>query len=503
LALPLALAGCTISQTLRPIDPPNASSTPRDLKPTTPLATTLSPADVPVPAPAVVPPPSSEYPIDLATALRLADAENPTIARARTYILQALAEQLSARSLLVPSLNGGASYHGHNGNLERSSGRITNVSLQSLYVGAGAGVTTTGIPVVPGVNVFCPLTDAWFEPLAAKQRVAVTQAGARATANDILLDVANLHLELLGNQAILDAQKLTESQVFEVVRVTKQYAIAGEGRDSDANRAQAQWRRRRADVQQAEQDVLVTVARLANRLNLDPSVRLKPMGGPLVPLQLISLETPQPQLIDVALKTRPELAARNAAIDEAEFRKKEEIGRPLLPTLWLGYSGGGFGGGSNLSPPLVGRFAGRNDFDANVYWTLLNFGAGNAALIHERDAQLNQAIAERARTINLVRQEVSSALADARAGANEISIRQNELTSAEQGFREDLERSFQNLGRPIEVLNSLELLGNSRLNLIRAIVRYDQSQFRLWVALGSPPPLVDTSVSTNALRGSS
>jgi outer membrane protein TolC len=452
-----------------------------------------SAADVPVPSPAVVPEASSEYPIDLATALRLADNQNPTIGRARTYILEALAQQLTARTLLVPSLNGGVSYHGHNGNVERSSGKILDVSLQSLYLGAGAGLTTAGTPIIPGVNILCALTDAWFEPLAARQRVAVTQAGAQATANEVLLDVAVLHLQLLGNQAILDAQRLTEGQVFEVVRVTREYATAGEGRNADANRAIADWRRRRADVQRAEEELLVTVARLANRLNLDPSVRLKPIGGPLVALDLIPLDSSQTELIQAALRYRPDLTARSAAVEEAEFHKKQEIGRPFLPTLWLGYSGGGFGGGSNLTPPLLGRFGGRDDFDARVYWTLLNFGVGNVALIRDRDARVGQAVADRARTLNRVRDDVSAALADARAGANEIEIRRNELQSAELGFREDLDRSYQNLGRPIEVLNSLDLLGDSRINLIRAIVGYDQAQFRLWVALGSPPPLVGTS----------
>ena len=80
--------------------------------------------NVVVPAPEVIPPPSGEYPIDLATALRLADVANPTINRARTVILEALAQQLTARTLLVPSLNGGASYHGQNGVLQRSSGKI-------------------------------------------------------------------------------------------------------------------------------------------------------------------------------------------------------------------------------------------------------------------------------------------------------------------------------------------------------------------------------------------
>ena len=191
-------------------------------------------------------------------------------------------------------------------------------------------------------------------------------------------------------------------------QLTKDYAEAGEGREADAHRALSQWKRRVALVQKAEEDVAVTAARLANRLNLDPAVRLEPIGGPLVPLTLVPVATPQQDLIQLALRQRPDIAARTAAIGEAEARKKQEIGRPLLPTLWLGFSGGVFGGGSNLVPPLVGNFAGRTDFDVRVYWTFLNLGAGNLALIKERDAQIGQAIAERSRTINRARDEVSA-----------------------------------------------------------------------------------------------
>ena len=187
------------------------------------------------------------------------------------------------------------------------------------------------------------------------------------------------------------------------------------------------------------------------------------------------------------------MGARTAEIGEAEFRVKEEVGRPLLPTLWLGFSGGGFGGGSNLSTPLVGRFAGRTDFDVRLYWTLMNFGAGNMALIRQRQAQVGQAVAERALTINRVRSEVIGAQADARAARHQIDIARRELASSHAGFHEDLDRSRDNIGRPIEVINSLNLLARARVDLIDAMVRYDQAQFRLWVALGSPPPLVETS----------
>jgi outer membrane protein TolC len=85
------------------------------------------------------------------------------------------------------------------------------------------------------------------------------------------------------------------------------------------------------------------------------------------------------------------------------------------------------------------------------------------------------------------------ALAEAKAARNQIGIARQELKSSHEGFHEDLERSRQNLGRPIEVINSLNLLARARAHLIDAIIRYDQAQFRLWVALGTPPPLVETS----------
>jgi outer membrane protein TolC len=446
-----------------------------------------------VPAPPVIPPAAGEYPLDLATALKLADVANPTIGRARTVILEALAGQLAARTLLLPSLNSGGNYHGQNGALQRPTGKIELISEQSLYLGAGAGAVGSGTPAIPGVSILTPLTDAWFEPLAAHQRVDASRSLARATENDILMDVAVLHLELIRHFTLLETDRLSEFQAFQIVQAISEFAITGQGRQADFDRAKAQWRYRRADVQKAEEGVGIATARLARRLNLDPSVQLRPVGGPLVPLDLVALDTSPEQLIQVAIRLRPELAARGAEIGEAEARVKQEIGRPLLPTLWLGFSGGGFGGGSNLNPPLVGRFAGRTDFDVRLYWTLLNFGAGNMALIRQREAEVGQAVAERARTLNRVRSEVIAAQADARAARHQIDVARQELRTSHAGFHEDLPRIRNNLGRPIEVINSLNLLAGSRTNLIDALVRYDQAQFRLWVALGSPPPLVETS----------
>lgn len=445
----------------------------------------------PVPSPTMVPPPAAEYPIDLSTALRLAEVENPTIAAARARILEALAQQTAARAILLPSLNAGASYRINTGNLQRSAGSIINETLQSFYAGGGAITTIAGTMTVPMINFVGMLTEGWFEPLAAHQNVIGSSFTALATNNEILLDVALLHLELLASQEILNAQRLSEKQVYDLAVTITDFAVTGEHRTSDANRAQAVWKLRRAATQRAEEQVAVNAARLANRLNLDPTVRLRPEGATLNPLNLIALDTSTRDLIAYALRNRPELAARAAEVAKAEIHYHEELARPWIPFVFLGFSGGAFGGGSNVVPPSFGHVGGRTDFDIAVNWTLLNMGAGNLALQNRRFARVGEADSRRVAMINQVRREIVSARADALASRQQIEIARKELATADAGFHEDADRSRNNLGRPIEVLNNFDLLAKARVNLIKALLLYNQAQFRLFVALGSPPPLVN------------
>ena len=88
-----------------------------------------------------------------------------------------------------------------------------------------------------------------------------------------------------------------------------------------------------------------------------------------------------------------------------------------------------------------------------------------------------------------IRSEVSAAYADVMATRQQVSLTTRQLASAEAGFREDLERIRNTVGRPIEVVNSLELLNEARVARIRAVTDYNKAEFRLFVHLGSPPPL--------------
>lgn len=89
----------------------------------------------------------------------------------------------------------------------------------------------------------------------------------------------------------------------------------------------------------------------------------------------------------------------------------------------------------------------------------------------------------------MIRREVASSRALVLATRQRVDATRHQLETSEAGFRADLDRLRNTVGRPIELTNSLELLAQARIDHVRAIIDYNQAQLRLFVSLGSPPPL--------------
>ncbi len=102
-------------------------------------------------------------------------------------------------------------------------------------------------------------------------------------------------------------------------------------------------------------------------------------------------------------------------------------------------------------------------------------------------AEAGQAEAERIRVANRIRDEVAEAHALIGARRQQFEIARQRIETSQKAFDEDLRRSRNLEGRPIEVLRSLELLTNARLDLVRTMAAYSQAQLQLYVALGNSP----------------
>ena len=122
-----------------------------------------------------------------------------------------------------------------------------------------------------------------------------------------------------------------------------------------------------------------------------------------------------PELLTIALVQRPELGAQQAAIRQALLALQSAKVLPFSPNVIVGYSGGLFGGGSNVaslpptSAPRFDNFGGREDLDIVLYWSIQNLGVGNRAIIRTADSRLTIAQLERVAVLNDVREQVASA----------------------------------------------------------------------------------------------
>jgi outer membrane protein TolC len=440
----------------------------------------------------VVPAGEQEENIDLATALRLAEVQNPAIAIGRQAIQEALAKQLQAQAMILPHARVGANYHLHNGVLQTSFGLIRHVQSRSFYIGAGSRTLAAETLAFPGIQFLNHLGDPYFERLAARQFVAVTRAQSVAISNIVLLEVAKRYLDLLGAEGDLAALKQSEAEMNLIVQLTANYMATKRGREADARRARTDALLLHSEEQEAEARVAVAAAELARVLHLDPSTRLHTPAKKIAMLPLVDASYTLEQLMDIALRTRPELAAIRAEIARKNIQYRQELWRPLLPTVSIGFSAGGFAGRTNRIDLVPGRrvfgLGARDDFDVIAYWTLLNAGLGNRALQNQRLSERNLAMIEQVRLLNQVRQEVASSQALVLARRQDVDIAELRLAAAIRGFQEDYTRIFGGgPGLPIELLNSMNRLTLARLNFIHTLASYNQAQFQLFVAIGQTP----------------
>lgn len=425
--------------------------------------------------------------IDLDSAFRLAGVRNPEIMLARERVTETVAIRQFAAAQILPNLNGGVNFDTHSGPLQQSSGHVLDVSRSALYVGAGANAIAAGTVNIPGVMWNQNLSQGLFTYLVARQTVRQQQFTSQAVRNQVLLRVALAYTELLRSAGRRAIAIRIRDDAAEIARLTAAFASTGQGRQADADRAATELGKRETDLMVAEGELIMTSARLAQLLNLEPTVQLRPREESVVPMPLVPEPITLQELIAMAALRRPELGAQREMIQIAMLNLRGARILPFSPTTLIGFSSGTFGGGANLQPVRFGNFAGRDDFDVVAYWTLQNMGVGNKVQIDIARSRQRQANYLLMQQLNAVRMEVANGYAQSQVRFAQVGTAERAVRTGIDSFDEDLLRIRNNEGLPIEVLDSLRLLGRARFEYLNAISEYNAAQFELYVALGQPP----------------
>jgi outer membrane protein TolC len=416
-------------------------------------------------------------PIDLPTALQLADTANPTIAFARAQAQEAYYRMREAQVGWLPDLRLGPVYNRHDGQLQTSRGDVLGVSKQNFFTGGGAALSWN-------------TTNLYFGPLVARRLAAARNAAAQTVSRDVQLDVALTYLDLVRFHAALAISQDILGRAEEMLHFARAGEKAGLGKTpADINRALTEVNLRRSELIELRGQAAVVAARLAQLLLLPPAVQLVPAEPPVVPIVLVPLPACIDDLLAVALQNRPELREGRLLSEAADARFRQARISPFIPRLEIGYSGGTFGGGVNEE---MDNFSGRSDGMAQAVWQLNNLGAGDVARARIQRAQREQA--------NYHVQAVQARIgAEVTAAASSVLARQESLASSQEAVRQALEMwrrlqkaTFGMAGPtrqydPLEPLLAEQALAQARVRYLNDVIEFNRWQFRLYWALGQPP----------------
>jgi len=285
------------------------------------------------------------YPLTIDDILFLADAQNPNLAVARERISEAYARVDHAEALWLPSVRAGVNYNHHEGTIQDVAGRVFETNRSSFYGGLGANAVGAASPAVPGLIAQFHLTDAIFQPKIASHQAASREFNAIAARNDILRDASVAYLELLrAEQRVGIAQEALDN-TEELAELTRQYAETGQGLPADFQRMEAEVALRQDQLVARQETVQVASARLAQLLHADPAIIIITGEPSVAPLDILAVDGTAASYVALGLSRRPELHEQQHLVCEAVERLQREKYAPLIPSVLLGMSYGGMGGG--------------------------------------------------------------------------------------------------------------------------------------------------------------
>jgi len=421
--------------------------------------------------------------IDLTTALLLTTGQNPKIQFARARIEESSAQLQRANSLKLPSIRAGVNYNKHLGSIQDVVGDVIETNRSSHYQGFGGNAVGASSPAVPGLVSQFHVADAIFQPRITQRTNCARRSESQATINDSLLATSLAYIDLLRAQQELSVAKDILDQARALERATDEFMRVGSGLASDHDRARTELALRENEILRAEEYTLVSSAKLAQQIRWDSSQQLIPSESQLVPIALVDHELPRQELVSIALQNRPELSEAKHLVGAAVERLKRERNAPLVPSVILGASYGGMGGGRESKPNNYGD---RFDFDAGAYWEVRQLGVGERAIRREAQSRISQARALEMQQMDRIAREVVEAYVQSELRFRQIAISERAIQAANDSLERNLDRIKNGQGLPIEVLQAIQALATARREYVRTVAEYNNAQFSLHRSLGWP-----------------
>ncbi|MEZ4398469.1 MAG: TolC family protein [Kofleriaceae bacterium] len=430
---------------------------------------TLAALTLAVAALVAAPTPAPAGPLSLEDSLRLALANQPSLAGARARVDAAAAQVELVDVEARPTITASAGYN--------------------VGVAAGQGLTDPSQAASAGVTGAWLLWD--FGKLAARRDAA--QAGVVAdqvaltqTEQALLQQVELAYAQVVGTAGQAQIRIAAVEAETRHVAETERQVVAGTRTAVDTAQARARLASARLAQVQADNAVALAVAELERAVGAPlpagatfPAAAVVPVAGEAGPLD---------ELVAAAVRADPSAAAL-AAQRQAQALTRRATAISTRPTLAATAGLGVNALGTYGVPPDTQRVAATWNVGMNLSWQLYDGGA-RAAQVRAADATLRRVDADLAARQVELRYQVSAARLDVTAAKAQRVAADDSVAAAGEQLRLAEARTASGLGSSAELADAQDAVTQAQGDVVAADYQLATARARLRSLLGTSATLL-------------
>ncbi len=419
--------------------------------------------------------------IDLPAALRLAEGQNSVLALQLEKLKHADVEVDVAKHQWIPTLRLGTGYTWQDGALQDTTGAVSNVERNAQYTGVGTGAVGSGLPARPGLSLNLNISEAIYQPLAAKQRRRADLLTSEAVRLQVMLRVIDAYYQLVSAARTVEIGRTAQTHAEQLADVTARFAESGEGLTADSERAAVEMLLQQQRVELALERLEQASIELIRLLRLDEDVSLRPTETTIQPLSLLEKDIELSLLVERAMAQRPEIDQGEASLSAERTQMKQEKVGLFIPRVEVGYSTGNFGGGTGAGQDYDDD---RSDLYGMVYWQFDQLGLGSHAKTRRQRIRIAENLIRNRQVKADISAQVKTAFQQYNSSQRRLEIVQRAVQSAQRAFDLNKDRIYQNKGLPLEAMQSMRALAQAESLYLDIAAKFNTSQFRLLAATG-------------------
>ena len=400
--------------------------------------------------------------ITLEDVLKIGGASNLTIKEYNELQNLALAESKQAKSWWLPEIYTGAKTHNLWGTAMNTDGRFFD------------GLATENFWAGLGLNVILDVGDHMFKAKASSLRLEASMHLTQSKRNEVLLKNIKLYynslqfqLEMIAHQELVKQSKNIVDQI--TIRVD-----AGLTYESDLLLAKSNNSYLQTKALEAKIAFVTSLSLLQEQLNIAPTTQLVCADTVLTTLALNVVETS----LEDTYKKRPEVKYLELYEQSLVVEKKTYTTGLLIPSIQAGTNIGVFG--KPVSP-----LANQGVLNFGLMWKipLAELGFGGMNKIYQSKIALSQIKLEQ--TKNHINQEVIESKQTLILYTTILKLAEDAQTFSKKGLQQSLERQQLGTAKILEVFQMQQAYLKARLAYTNAVIRYNLTQYNLFVAMGN------------------